>query len=80
MLSVILCTYNRDQYIYNVLECISEGNLPHSEYEIVLVDNNCTDNTRSVCAAFAKAHKDVQSCQALHRIQSSGEKEGSPDV
>lgn len=27
-----------------------------------------------------KAHKDVQSCQALHRIQSSGEKEGSPDV
>lgn len=27
-----------------------------------------------------KAHKDVQSCQALHRIQSNGEKEGSPDV
>ena len=47
MISVIICTYNRDKYIYNVLKSLALGTLEHSAYEIILVDNNCTDNTRS---------------------------------
>ena len=46
MLSVIICTYNRDKYIYHVLESLAKGTLPPHEYEIVLIDNNCTDNTK----------------------------------
>ena len=60
MLSVLICTYNREKYIGPLLESIAANDLAKSEYEIVVVDNNCTDNTRGVCEAFAEAHKDVQ--------------------
>ena len=49
MLSVIICTYNREKYIRPLLESLAANDLPKSEYEILLVDNNCTDNTRAVC-------------------------------
>lgn len=60
MLTAIICTYNRSKYIGNLLESIAANDLPKSEYEILLVDNNCTDNTREICNAFAAAHPDVQ--------------------
>lgn len=43
MLSIIICTYNRDKYIYNVLKSIAGNDYPHTDYEIVLVNNNSTD-------------------------------------
>ena len=59
MISVILCTYNRDRYIYNVLRSIVNGDLPRSEYEIVLVDNNSSDNTKGECQRFVADFPDV---------------------
>ena len=59
MLTAIICTYNRAKYIGNLLESIAANDLAKNEYEILLVDNNCTDNTCEVCDAFAEAHKDV---------------------
>ena len=59
MISVILCTYNRDRYIYNVLQSIAEGDFAHSRYEIVLVNNNSTDNTEAECRRFAADHPDI---------------------
>ena len=56
MLSVIICTYNREKYIRPLLESLAANDLPKSEYEILLVDNNCTDNTRAICGEFSKAH------------------------
>jgi glycosyltransferase involved in cell wall biosynthesis len=53
-ISVIICTYNRDKYIYNVLRSVAENTLPNEEYEIVLVNNNCTDNTEARCAQFSR--------------------------
>lgn len=60
MISVILCTYNRDRYIYNVLESIAVGDLPHAEYEIVLVDNNSSDRTKEECDRFMSAYPDIR--------------------
>lgn len=57
MLSVILCTYNRERYIYNVLQSIAAGGF--GDYEIVLVNNNSTDGTESECQRFAKDHPKV---------------------
>ncbi|MCQ2959703.1 MAG: glycosyltransferase [Bacteroidales bacterium] len=59
MISVIVCTYNRDAYIYKTLECIANNNFPLDEYEIILIDNNCTDNTVSECERFRKNFPDV---------------------
>lgn len=59
MLTVIICTYNREKYLRPLLESLVANTLPKSEYEILLVDNNCMDNTRGVCLKFAEEHPDV---------------------
>ena len=59
MLTVIICTYNREKYIGNLLLALAKNDLPKSDYEIVLVDNNCTDHTRDICNAFALQHPDI---------------------
>ena len=60
MLTVIICTYNREKYIGPLLESIAANDLDKKAYEVVLVDNNCTDNTREICETFASKHMDVQ--------------------
>lgn len=60
MLSVIICTYNRDKYIFNVLESIAENNLQNDRYEIVVVNNNCSDNTEAEIDRFARTWPKVQ--------------------
>ena len=59
MLSVIICTYNREKYIRPLLESLAANTLEKDQYEIVLVDNNCTDNTQQVCQQYTKEHADV---------------------
>lgn len=59
MLTVIICTYNRDKYIYNVLKSVAENDFPRSEYEIVLVNNNSTDNTATECQRFQADFPDI---------------------
>lgn len=86
MLTVIICTYNRAKYIGPLLESVAKNDLAKSEYEIVLVDNNCTDNTREICEAFAKAHKDVnfryvtEPEQGLSAARNKGIKEAKGEV
>ena len=86
MLTAIICTYNRAKYIGNLLESIAANDLPKSEYEILLVDNNCTDNTRAICDAFAAAHKDVnfryttEPEQGLSAAKNRGIKEAKGDI
>lgn len=59
MITAIVCTYNRDKYIYNVLRSIAENDYPRTDYEIVLVDNNSTDSTPAECRRFAADYPDV---------------------
>ena len=86
MLTVIICTYNREKYIGNLLEAIARNDLPQTEYEIVLVDNNCTDNTHGICQSFEKAHPDVcfryvvEAEQGLSAARNRGIKEAKGDV
>lgn len=59
MISIIVCTYNRDAYIYKTLECIAKNGVSADDYEIVLIDNNCTDNTVSECRRFQENYPNV---------------------
>lgn len=52
--SVIFCTYNREKYIYNAMKSIVEQEFPVEKYEIVLINNNSTDNTEQICIQFQK--------------------------
>ena len=86
MLSVILCTYNRDKYIYNVLKSLAENTLSPDQYEIVLVDNNCTDNTHSECDRFVKDFPEVtfryfvETNQGLSHARNRGIRESKGDI
>lgn len=86
MISVIICTYNRDKYIYNVLESIAQGSLQPEFYEIVLVDNNCTDNTHTeverFCNDFPKVNLRycIEKSQGLSYARNRGIKESKGDI
>lgn len=58
--SVIICTHNRSDALVNCLTSIREAILaaPQAETEILIVDNNSTDNTQAVVAAWQEKHPD----------------------
>lgn len=64
-LSVAICTYNRAQMLPGALDSISVQTLPANRFEILVVDNGSTDNTREVVAAYQARRSNV------HYIQES---------
>ena len=59
MISIVVCTYNREMYLYDALKSIASNDFPHSEYEIVLVNNNSTDSTEEKCKMFAEKFSNI---------------------
>jgi len=59
MVSVVICTYNRARYLYALLQSLAKGSASPASYEIVVVDNNSTDNTHNECLRFQKDFPDV---------------------
>lgn len=53
MITFIICTYNREKYIYECLSRLAK-NSDQTGWEIVLVNNNSTDNTAAECKRFEK--------------------------
>jgi glycosyltransferase involved in cell wall biosynthesis len=51
-ISVIISTYNREAYIIKCLQCLAHQTLSRERYEVVVVDNNCTDNTAALVKEF----------------------------
>lgn len=84
MLSVILCTYNRERYIYNVLHSIAVGS--YADYEVVFVDNNSSDHTHDECLRFHADHPQVtvryffEPAQGLSHARNRGIAEARGDV
>ena len=86
MITLIICTYNREKYIGPLLESIAKNDYPTSDYELVLVDNNCTDNTNGVCEQFAVEHPEitlryvVETEQGLSAARNKGIEEAKGDI
>ena len=55
-ISFIICTYNRERYIYECLSRLAK-NTAQAGWEIVLVNNNSTDKTAAECERFVKDYK-----------------------
>lgn len=85
-LSVIFCTYNREKYIYNAMKSIAEQDYSRSDYEIVLVNNNSTDSTETICKQFCVDYPDVEfryfveTNQGLSYARNRGVKESRGDI
>lgn len=86
MISVIICTYNRARYIYRSLECLAKGSLQADGYEIVLVDNNCTDNTVDEIGRFRSTWPGIdlkyflETNQGLSFARNRGIRESKGDI
>lgn len=83
-ISFIICTYNREKYIYECLHRL-QNNTMQEGWEIVLVDNNSTDATPAECERFVKDYaptqyryvREVQ--QGLSHARNRGIKEAKGD-
>lgn len=51
-LSVIIPTRNRAKYLAGALESLTKQTYPVDMYEVLVIDNGSTDNTREVCTSF----------------------------
>jgi glycosyltransferase involved in cell wall biosynthesis len=51
-LSVIVCTFNRSSYILKTLGYLNDQSAEPGDYEVLVIDNNSTDNTGTVCQNF----------------------------
>lgn len=50
-ISVVVCTYNRERYIGRCLEHLHNQHADKNLYEVIIVDNNSTDQTVEICKA-----------------------------
>lgn len=56
-ISTILCTYNRSESLARALESVAASIVPQPiEWEVLVVDNNSSDQTKAVVKAFCDQH------------------------
>lgn len=51
-LSIIVCTYNRSKILKYCLDSLEKQSVDKSLYEVIVVDNNSTDNTKQVVEEY----------------------------
>lgn len=62
LISVVVCTYNRADLLPYALHTLGEQSLASNEYEVIVVDNNSTDDTREVVEKFANKVPNLRYC------------------
>jgi glycosyltransferase involved in cell wall biosynthesis len=68
-LSIIICTYNRQDFLPLTLQSLALQSLDKTRYEVLVVDNNSTDNTASLCQQFIEQHPDINVTYFLEKNQ-----------
>ncbi len=53
--SVVICTYNRCNLLIQALESLQHQETADVSYEILVIDNNSTDETRAITQSFIEA-------------------------
>ena len=84
-ISVIIPTHNRSEYLRNTIVSLQEQNFPKDGYEIIVVDNNSTDNTPEVVEACdRKGKKEVVYVKepeiGLHNARHAGAKAAKGEI
>jgi glycosyltransferase involved in cell wall biosynthesis len=85
-ITVILCTYNRCQSLAKALDSIAAQVLPeHVEWEVLVVDNNSTDQTRGVAEDFCRRYPGrfrylFEPKQGLSSARNAGVREAGGEV
>lgn len=80
LISVIVCTYNRSDMLAGCLESLCQQTMNQSKYEVIVVDNNSTDDTRQVVKSFldnGNVRYYLETCQGLSHARNRGCQEAS---
>ncbi len=64
LLSIIVPVYNVEKYLRKCVDSLLTQDLPHEEYEIILVNDGSTDQSGTICDEYAADHPNVK---AIHQ-------------
>ena len=70
-ISVIIPIYNSELYLNNLLVSLSNQTLSKSKYEVILVDNNSTDNSPNIIKRYIEQNLNNMYYYFYNKIQSS---------
>ncbi len=59
-ITVVICTYNRGEILSECLNSFSLQTVPSSKFELIVVDNNSTDDTSDIAKSYAMRHKNCR--------------------
>ena len=60
VLSIIVCTYNRESLLPLCLQSLTDQAIDKRLYEVIVVNNNSTDGTQEVAESFAEMSKNLR--------------------
>lgn len=60
ILSIVICTYNREAFIAKTLLHLSQQAIAKDAYEVIIVNNKSTDQTENICLDFIRQHPEMQ--------------------
>ena len=85
-ITVLLCTYNRCEYLAKALDSVAAQLLPDSvSWEVLIVDNNSTDQTRAVAEQYCRKYSGrfryvFEPDQGLSRARNAGIREARGEI
>ena len=82
-LSLVICTYNRSELLGLCLESLTKQTVASSQFEVIVVNNNSTDNTEKVAKGFSESFINyrvvMELTQGLSVARNRGYKEAEAD-
>ena len=84
-ISAIVCTYSNASLLRRTLDSLIKQTLPPQDYEIIVVDNNSTDNTSEVVRDFQercshRIHYVLETTQGLSAARNTGIQQSSGPI
>jgi len=86
MISVIVCTYNREKLLASCIDSLINQDCHPGDYEIILINNCSTDNSEQLCLKSIQQHPNLQiryfleTKQGLSNARNRGIKESMGNV
>lgn len=80
-ISLVICTFNRQKFIPSALQSLLTQTLSTKQFEVVIVNNNSTDNTEAIVRQFITKHPSlnftyvVETTKGLSAARNRGIKE-----
>lgn len=85
-LSIVICSYNREKFLPGALNSITKQTASPEIFDVVIINNNSTDNTETICKDFIAANPNlnikyfVETQKGLSAARNRGIRESTTDL